>query len=90
MTRFIKRTAVICIFAFLAGCASVPEFEQDCEIARYKQQWETVDECKLAVLKHEDRRALRAGIEDKRKACVVPRWWDSKWKVCRTPQAWLP
>jgi hypothetical protein len=45
------------ILAALSGCASrVPVLSADCEIERYKQQWETVEECKMASDKREDSR----------------------------------
>jgi hypothetical protein len=41
----------------LGGCASrIPVLSADCEIERYKQQWETVEECKMASDKREDSR----------------------------------
>lgn len=44
----------------LVGCASrLPEWIDDCEITPYVEQWDTVEDCKMAVLKREDNAARR-------------------------------
>ena len=53
------KLAAVVIFAvavvMLVGCASrIPEYMDGCAIAPYVQQWETIEECKMAVLKKED------------------------------------
>lgn len=83
MTRFTS----ICIFAFLGGCQTLPDEIQDCKIIHHGA--EEVALCEELVLKHEDRRAQKAELEAKRKACVVPNFWDGTWKVCREPQGWI-
>ena len=84
--EMLKLTVVV-IFAvavvMLVGCAALPENMQDCEISPYVQQWETVEDCKMAVLHREDSQYERATqeIENERYArrCyVLGGVWDKR------------
>lgn len=56
---------LILLCVLIAGCASkIPDIASDCNIHPYKQMWEeagkTVDDCKLASEKKEERAFMRA------------------------------
>jgi hypothetical protein len=77
---------VLFLLFILVGCTSLPDSLDECAIAPYNQQWETAEECKMAVIKREDRRHERRQRQAIKDACLYPLVWvgDVRTGSCRS------
>lgn len=85
-----KMVAVITIL-LISGCVSrFPERIEECEIKPYVEQWDTVEDCKMAVLRLEDFRYKKEQqkLQDERNATecweVRRQVWDHRSQRCKS------
>lgn len=79
----------VAVVMLVTGCASrIPDNINDCEIKRYVEQWDTVEDCKMAVLKVEDIKFKRTTkkLENERNSrlCYIQgKVWDARSLSCK-------